>query len=315
MPAHDIPMPRVPGVTHRFVEIDGLRVHLAEAGTGPALLLLHGWPQHWWCWRHVIPLLEGFRLIMPDMRGFGWSSVPTGGYDKERLATDVLRIMDAEQIDRAGIIGHDWGGWVGFLACLREPNRFEGLLALGITHPFTTPSIRAIMQSWRLGYQPIIGAPLLGPTLLSRSSCGFARMLSHAGVGTYGEARRYTDVIAQPARAAASADLYRTFLVRELAGLGRYRRRVLGVPTRLMVGTDDPVIAPAFLEGWQPFATDMSVEMITGVGHFLPEQAPGAVAAAAMRLFDPLADAATAAGGTLLGRTPEGALVEGPNSA
>jgi pimeloyl-ACP methyl ester carboxylesterase len=275
----------VPGVEHRHVDVDGLSIHVAETGSGPPLVLLHGWPQHWWCWRHVIPLLDGFRLIMPDLRGFGWSSAPTGGYDKERLATDVLHLMDAEGIEGAGIIGHDWGGWVAFLACLREPQRFSGLLALGITHPFATLSARSIVNSWRLGYQPLISTPLIGRTMLRYSPRLLATMLSDAGVGTVDDGRRYADVIAQTERAAASVALYRTFLVHELAGIGQYRNRFLDVPTRLMVGSDDPVIVPAFLEGWEPYAGDMAVTMLPGVGHFVPEQAPDAVAAEARVLF------------------------------
>jgi pimeloyl-ACP methyl ester carboxylesterase len=79
-------LPRVVGVTHRFVDIPGLdgpvRLHVAEAGEGDALLMLHGWPQHWYCRRHMVPdLARDYRLIMPDLRGFGWSGAPGYGYD------------------------------------------------------------------------------------------------------------------------------------------------------------------------------------------------------------------------------------------
>jgi pimeloyl-ACP methyl ester carboxylesterase len=317
--ADDGRLPQLPGVEHRYVELDGLRVHVAEAGSaGPTLILLHGWPQHWWCWRHVIPLLDGFRLIMPDLRGFGWSSAPAGGYDKECLATDLLNLMDAERIDTAGLIAHDWGGWVGFLACLREPRRFTGLLALGITHPFATLSVRSLLQSWRLGYQPLISSPLVGRALLTHSPRVLAGMLSQAGVGSVDDARRYADVVAQPERAAASVALYRTFLLHELAQVGRYRSQFLDVPTRLVVGSGDPVIVPAFLDGWEPYAGDMVVKTLAGVGHFVPEEAPREVAAEARALFGPVrgAHAAAAAGGDVIGRAPDGLpLVEGPNSS
>ncbi|HZG48918.1 MAG TPA: alpha/beta fold hydrolase, partial [Thermoleophilaceae bacterium] len=84
-------LPPVAGVTHRSVEVRGVRLHVAEAGEGPPLLLLHGWPQHWWCWRLVVPLLQDrYRLVMPDLRGHGWSGAPRDGYEKEQLATDLL---------------------------------------------------------------------------------------------------------------------------------------------------------------------------------------------------------------------------------
>lgn len=207
---------------------------------------------------------------------------------------------------------------MGFLACLREPRRFTGLLALGIAHPFAALSVRSIAQSWRLGYQPLIGSPLVGRALLKHSPRLLAGMLSHAGVGSVDDARRYADIIAQPERADASVALYRTFLLHELGRIDRYRNRFLDVPTRLLVGGDDPVIVPAFLEGWEPYAGDMAVKTLAGVGHFVPEEAPRLVAAEAQALFAParMADAAASGGGEVIGRTHDGLpLVEGPNSA
>src|SRR4051794_2455046 len=109
-------MPEVAGVTHRDVDVGGVRLHVAEAGEGPPLLLLHGWPQHWWCWRYVIgELATTHRVIAPDLRGFGWSDAPPGDYAKATFAADVLALMDAEGLDRVRVIGHDWGGYTAFL--------------------------------------------------------------------------------------------------------------------------------------------------------------------------------------------------------
>ena len=91
------PFPPVEGVEHRYVEARGLRFHVAEAGPPEAdpLLALHGWPQHWYEWRRQIPALaEHYRVIVPDLRGFGWSDAPPDGYDKENMATDVLALID-----------------------------------------------------------------------------------------------------------------------------------------------------------------------------------------------------------------------------
>ena len=89
-------IPELPGVEHRFVDAGGLRTHVAEAGEGEPLLLLHGWPQHWWCWRDLIPALAPhYRVIAPDLRGHGWTDAPPGGYEKEQLASDVLALVDA----------------------------------------------------------------------------------------------------------------------------------------------------------------------------------------------------------------------------
>src|SRR3954469_17140002 len=111
-----LPLPRVDGVEHRAVDVDGTRFHVAEAGDGPPLVLLHGWPQHWWMWRHLIgPLAERYRVVAPDMRGHGWSDKPPSTYRKTELLGDVMALMDRLGIDRARFVGHDWGGYVGML--------------------------------------------------------------------------------------------------------------------------------------------------------------------------------------------------------
>ncbi|MDP9498222.1 MAG: alpha/beta fold hydrolase, partial [Actinomycetota bacterium] len=99
-----LPLPSVAGVTHRTVRVGDLDVHVAEAGDGPPLVLLHGWPQHWYAWRALVPLLtDSYRVVMPDLRGQGWTSVPRGGYDKEQLAGDLLGLLDALDLPEVGL--------------------------------------------------------------------------------------------------------------------------------------------------------------------------------------------------------------------
>jgi pimeloyl-ACP methyl ester carboxylesterase len=279
-------LPAVPGVTHRTVQVGELAVHVAEAGSGEPLVLLHGWPQHWYCWHRVVPLLaDRYRLVMPDLRGHGWTSAPDGGYDKEQLATDLLGLLDALELPEVGMIGHDWGGWTGFLACLRAPERFRALLALGIVHPFQRPSAAKALQGWRMAYQVPLSTPLLGQSLMR---AGLASTLVRAGATRdVGDVRTYGEVFREPARARATVALYRTFLLSEslqVAG-GRYTDRRLTVPTRLVNGDGDLVSSRAMLDGYQDHADDMSVEILRGVGHFVPEEAPEVVADRARALF------------------------------
>jgi len=283
------PMPVLDGVTHRFVDVGGLQVHVAEAGTGEPLVLLHGWPQHWWCWRLVVPLLQdSYRLVMPDLRGHGWTAAPPGGYDKEQLATDLLGLLDALELPRVGLVGHDWGGWTGFLAALRAPERFRAFLALGIVHPFQRPTVGRALQSWRGAYQVGLSTPVL-PELLLRSSPRLVEAVVAAGsrrpeAFADGQARTYGEVLQDPARARASVLLYRSMVLREglPVALGRYRGRPLRVPTRLVVGDGDPIASAALLEG-APSTVD--VEVLPGVGHFVPEEAPQVVAERVRALF------------------------------
>src|SRR5258708_5056780 len=129
--------PALDGVAHRTVRARGLDFHVAEAGSGDDVVLcLHGWPQHWYEWRHLMPALaDRHRVLALDLRGFGWSDAPRDGYEKEDMATDVLAVLDELGLERVKLVGHDWGGWIGFLLCLRSPRRFERFLALNILPP------------------------------------------------------------------------------------------------------------------------------------------------------------------------------------
>ncbi|MEH0547473.1 alpha/beta fold hydrolase [Streptomyces sp. B21-105] len=148
------PLPNAEGAEHRWVDVRGIRLHVAEYGTGAAVLLLHGFPQHWFAWHRVAALsAAGPRLICPDLRGLGWSEQTRRGYDIDSLSEDMLALLDALGLDRVGLVGHDWGAHVGFRLCLRAPERFSGFLALNMAHPWTRQ--RAILPNlWRQNSPP-----------------------------------------------------------------------------------------------------------------------------------------------------------------
>jgi len=155
--------PDLPGVLHKYVDAGGLRTHVALAGPrdAPPLLLVHGWPQNWWTWRHVIPTLAERSGSSPRIYGATAGARPASGYEKEQLASDMLAVLDALALERATWIGHDWGGWTGFLAALRAPQRIGRMLALGILHPWVRRDPRRLAVL--LSYQAPISLPVVGP--------------------------------------------------------------------------------------------------------------------------------------------------------
>src|SRR5262249_40416739 len=158
-------------------------------------------------------LADRYRVICLDLRGFGWSDAPRDGYAKERLAADVIALLDALHIARAGLIGHDWGGWIGFLACLRAPRRFTAPPALHLPHPFQRPDTAMLAYLPRTWYQLIIEAPVLGPWLL-RQQPGWVRWILRHGVvdpAAFSEAdlELFAERLRDPARAHAAVALYR----------------------------------------------------------------------------------------------------------
>src|SRR3954462_11472804 len=103
-------------VTHRYVDIGGLNIHVAEAGSGEPLVMYHGWPQNWWMWRKQIGLFaKHFRVIVPDIRGFGWTEATEHGYLKDELAEDLVKLVHALGYEQVRLLSHDWGGWIGYI--------------------------------------------------------------------------------------------------------------------------------------------------------------------------------------------------------
>ena len=286
-------LPDLPGVRHRFLELPtGVRIHVAEAGPedAPPVLCLHGWPQHWWIWRHLIARLgDDFRLLCPDNRGFGWSGWPDDDdFHKQRLADDALAVLDASGIERAHVVGHDWGAWTGFLLAVDAPQRLRSLLALGILHPWQPPAAAA-RNAWRFAYQVPLATPVLGERLQRKASFTH-RVLRTAWGGreTFDDeaAELYAAAMREPSAARAGHLLYRTFLLSELGpGLaGGFKGRRLGVPSRLLIGSRDP-LGVELTGGFERHGDDAATEVLDGCGHFPPEERPDRVAAAARELF------------------------------
>jgi pimeloyl-ACP methyl ester carboxylesterase len=283
-------MPDVPGVKHRLVDVGGLELHVAEAGRGEPVVLLHGWPQHWYAWRHVIPALaRQYHVFCPDLRGFGWSQAPASGYDKEQLATDMLALLDELNIGPVRLAGHDWGGFVGFLMCLREPDRFERYLALNIVTPWLNRGavLRHAYRSW---YQALMASGAGGWVFRWRPPFLNGVMRAAAadtGAWTPAEMDIFLDRLQQPERARASTQLYRQLLVHEGAAwmAGKYADRRLEVPTLMLFGEADIAISPSMLMGFEAHADDMRLELVPGCGHFIAEERPQLVTEAALRFF------------------------------
>ncbi|WP_063000661.1 alpha/beta fold hydrolase [Nocardia mikamii] len=273
--------PEIPGVRRSFIEARGVRFHVTEAGVpdGRPVLLLHGWPQHHYAYRHLLAdPPAGLRLIAPDLPGYGWSGPPPHRWAKEDVASDLLALVDELELPRLLLAGHDWGGFVGFLMVLREPERFEGYLPLNIAHPWITARTFA-PHAWRfLMYQPLVatfGVPLQRYTpfvdRLLRLNADARRTFSPELAGIYGD--RFHD----PVVARAATDTYRTFWLREIPAARHPERRRATIPIRALFGTGDAAIHPSLAAAETARADDYTVEYVHGCGHFIPEERPDLV--------------------------------------
>lgn len=275
-------------VAHRTVSANGLRFHVVEAGTsGPPVLLLHGFPQHSYAWRHVITdLARDHRVFALDLRGAGSSDAPRSGYDTASLVSDVLAVVEAIGLAEIRLVGHQWGGWLGFHLALAAPERFCCLVAVNSPHPWLRHR-RLLPRLWRFWYTALFEYPVVGAWLI-RSRPRLIRWLLRRGRPELPEADAdvFVGALRQPARARAGQQWLWQLVLHDIPArlLGRYRHRQLTVPTVLLAGTHDFLLPPACFRGDSARGHGPEVAVVEG-GHYLPEERPDAIASAVRRTW------------------------------
>jgi pimeloyl-ACP methyl ester carboxylesterase len=281
-------LPTLDGVEHRFVDIgNGVTIHVADAdpADGPAVMLVHGFPENWWEWHELIgPLAEdGYRVLCPDLRGAGWSSAPRSLYTKAEMADDLAAVLDKLGVGQVRLAAHDWGGPVAFILMLRHPERVTGFFGMNTVAPWVKRDLGSIRNIWRLWYQIPISLPVIGPRLLSDPKARFARALgSWVGSGfnlPEEDIRQYVECMRQPGHAEAGSRWYRSFQTKEMLSWmrGEYNDARVEVPVRWLTGTDDPVVTADLTDGYAEHISDFEVELVPGVGHWIVRQRPDLV--------------------------------------
>jgi len=277
--------PQIPGVRRRFVNARGVRFHVTESGPedGRPVVALHGWPQHHWVYRDLLgnpP--EGLRIIAPDLPGYGWSGPAPHKWAKEDVASDVLALMDELGLGRALLVGHDWGGFIGYLMILREPQRFDGYVVLNMAYPWVSPRTLA-PHLWRFWYQVVMAT---GGVPVSQRTKFLDRAFATASKLDPASARVYADRFRDPVCARAARDTYRTFLLREIPrGARNPETRRATVPIRAVFGTDDAAVHVSFAAPESARADDYSLETVDG-SHFIVDERPDLLRARLTALAD-----------------------------
>src|SRR5690606_37980711 len=140
------PLPDSPGFRHAMVTTPGLRTHVATMGTGDPVLMLHGFPQHWWEWRTVAPRLveAGYRVICPDLRGSGWTQAAEPGFTRHAMMHDLVALMDELAIPSAHIVSHDLGAVLAGQLAYLHPERVRSAVQFAVPPGFMTFSARLL---------------------------------------------------------------------------------------------------------------------------------------------------------------------------
>ena len=248
-----------------------MELHFVESGSGPLVVLLHGFPEFWYSWRRQMPALAsaGFRAVAPDLRGFNDSPKPrdVSDYRLTRVIDDVAAL-----IERLGspcvLVGHDWGGLVSWYVAMSRPDLVRKLVVLNIPHPI--PFLRELRHSnsqklrmaYQLFFQPPLLPELLMPLLLPRL---FPRLPRE-------EMNEYRKAWAKPGALRGMANYYRA--IRKYRGELRPLIHRIELPTLLIWGEKEPVFRPETLEGTEEWVPDLRIAKIAGAGHFVQSDEP-----------------------------------------
>lgn len=270
-------------VTHHTEDIGGLKMHWVEAGAGPTVVLLHGFPEMWWSWRHQIrPLADaGFRVVVPDQRGYN-DTAKEGPYDLETLSGDVCNLIDHLGAGpKARIVGHDWGGGVAWFLAARRPEHVERLAVLNCPHPlmmragFLKP--RQTLRSW---YMFFFQVPALAEWLLTKDGASnLLRMLKGNAVNRANysdeELRPFAEAIQKPGAAKAMVGWYRAIpgqLMRPIVNAD------VDVDTLLVWGMKDGALGyDELVPGTERWVKKLEIVKVENAAHFVQSDEPETV--------------------------------------
>ena len=257
------------------ITANGLRffvVDEGEKGRAP-VVLLHGFPDTSYVWRYQIPALVGanFRVIAPDLRGRGRSERPerVEDYALSRIVGDVVGIMDALGVERAHIVGHDWGAAVAWLFASLLPQRVDHLVVLSVGHPAATgrPTLEALQKGW---YRLLVQFPG-SEDILRQDDWYLMRTLLQGG----GDADRYLDDLSQPGALTAGLNWYRANLPPQRLAGPPPQLPPVQAPTLGVFSTGDLYLTEdAMLRSAEQVAGPWRYERIEGVSHWIPVEAP-----------------------------------------
>ncbi len=272
---------------HRFVSANGARFHVAEAGSdplAPLVVLLHGFPEHWWAWRHQLPRLAaaGYRAVAMDLRGCGASDKPPQGYDIPTLARDVAGVIRSLGAQNAVVVGHGLGGTIAWSMPSLQPAVTRAIAVFSAAHPIRlysstmTRPLLARSSGRRLAFFQL---PLLPEHRLTKGDLT-GRLLaewSAPGWPDAAVAATYREAMRIPAAAHSSLEMFR-WLARSMPRVDgqRYLAAVRGpvqVPVLQVHGRLDRFV-PAAAVGTGRHGSPFRFEMLPDVGHFVPEEAP-----------------------------------------
>lgn len=273
---------REPEVQHCEARVNDVRLHYVEAGSGPLVLMLHGFPEFWYSWRHQLPALAeaGFHAVAPDLRGYNLSDKPPGvdAYRLDKLLADVLGLIQETGAERAFVVGHDWGGVIAWHLAMHHPQAIDKLIILNAPHPAAyrreLRSWKQLLKSW---YVFFFQVPGLAEQVLGAGDLDWMDRLLHGPPGhteafTQEDVRRYKQALARPGALTAALNYYRA--LRHPLHRSPQDTAPVTAPTLLLWGERDSYLTVELTEGLNAWVSNLTIVRFPDVGHWIQNEAP-----------------------------------------
>jgi pimeloyl-ACP methyl ester carboxylesterase len=286
----------------RFVPANSIELHTAESGSAhqPVMILLHGFPEFWFSWRHVMPVIAGhFHVFAPDLRGYNLSSKPQAveHYSIRVLVTDVVQFMQAVSPKPVILVGHDWGGAIAWAVAATHPQLLRKLIILNAPHPstFVRDLFLNPQQQTASQYMHQLRSESAEQSLSARNFEGLRRMMGVEGSWTESETAEYLKAWSQPGSFTAMLNYYRAMrVVPPDFSVGEPPRSHVPtdavvpsieilVPTLVVWGERDHALLPSLLDGLDRYVPQLTIQRMPGATHWVQQDAPAEVAEAIIR--------------------------------
>jgi pimeloyl-ACP methyl ester carboxylesterase len=265
--------------THHTTTVDGFQMHYVIGGHGDPVVLLHGWPETWYAWRHVMPALaKNYTVIVPDLRGLGDSSKPTTGYDGRTVAEDIHQLVTKLGFKAIFLVGHDIGTQVAYSYAAAHPTEVKKLAVMELTIPGFAPPGRMPIW-WGIFHQvPDVPETLVQGKEMIYLSWFFSGLTYNPSAITKADIDEYVSHYSSPGGLRAGFEYYRAF-PQDAIQNQNYSKNKLTMPVLALGGSFIPVLGgnitmPSIIYGMKTLAQNVTGITVLNSGHFIPEEQP-----------------------------------------
>jgi pimeloyl-ACP methyl ester carboxylesterase len=267
------------GFVSDTAQVNGTTLHYVRGGTGPAIILLHGFPEDWYAYHRLMPLLaKQFTVVAVDLRGIGGSAATAGGYDAANMAKDVHQLVDGLHLEHVYVVGHDIGGMVAYAFVRRYPRTSRGVMLLDAPVPGLGPwdAVKTNPITWHIHFQQ---TPDLPEQLIAGREAIYFRHFLDSNTFSDADVARYARAYAAPEHLRALLEIYRAFPANEK--FNSEERSAISLPLVLAPGQNSPFekLMPSFAEALRDHGcANVKIEIIKNGAHYVADEQPETVA-------------------------------------